>query len=226
MTVRPPIKRRMEAGLTDYLLDYDQEGAVKRRDLESRFARLEGRLSENIEWRTFNEWCCHHCPQKPAWRDLLKMAARQRLVNEFWHTYLKNTTISSRMFKSEIDWLKDQLPMSLDDYLKADRRGRGFGLTSELRRRVFDALLGYQKALQSRHALDWGDIPRQMCPPQFTPEHPAMLKVLYDVAPAEQGRVRRFYAVWDANILGNTLLYHSAIGWLNPVQALRGRHIS
>jgi len=29
MTVRPPIERRMEAGLTDYLLDYNQEAAVK-----------------------------------------------------------------------------------------------------------------------------------------------------------------------------------------------------
>lgn len=29
MTVRPPLERRMEAGLTGYLLDYDQEWAVK-----------------------------------------------------------------------------------------------------------------------------------------------------------------------------------------------------
>lgn len=29
MTVRPPVERRMEAGLTDYLLDYNQEAAVK-----------------------------------------------------------------------------------------------------------------------------------------------------------------------------------------------------
>ncbi len=29
MTVRPPIQRRLEAGLTDYLLDYNQEAAVK-----------------------------------------------------------------------------------------------------------------------------------------------------------------------------------------------------
>ena len=29
MTVRPPVERRMQAGLTDYLLDYDQETAVK-----------------------------------------------------------------------------------------------------------------------------------------------------------------------------------------------------
>jgi hypothetical protein len=33
MTVRPTIERRMAAGLTDYLLDYDQEAAVKT-DLE------------------------------------------------------------------------------------------------------------------------------------------------------------------------------------------------
>jgi len=119
MTMRPPPgERRIEAGLTDYLLDYNQEWAMKadldlpeggqaltddfrrniingvagsgktlillyrlrllyrlypnkrflvlthhrplRRDLESRFARLEGRLPENVKWRTFNELCCHH----------------------------------------------------------------------------------------------------------------------------------------------------------------------
>ena len=115
MTVRMPVQRRLEAGLTEYLLDYDQEAAVKAdldlpdenqsltddfklniingvagsgktlillyrlrllyhlypkkrflvlthnrplsRDMEGRFARLNGGLSENIEWRTFNAWC-------------------------------------------------------------------------------------------------------------------------------------------------------------------------
>lgn len=220
MTVRPPVDRRMEAGLTDYLLDYSQEWAVKadldlpeggqaltddfrlniingvagsgktlillyrlrllyrlypnkrflvlthnrplRRDLESRFARLEGRLSENIEWCTFNEWCRHHWPKEPAWIDPLKLGVRQRLVDEIWRAHLKDAPISARMFESEIDWLKDQLPMNREAYLTVDRRGRGFGLTAEQRGRVFDVVIAYQKTLEARHTLDWGDVPRRL----------------------------------------------------------------
>jgi hypothetical protein len=57
--------------------------------------------------------------------------------------------------------------------------------------------------------------------PRFTPEHPATLAALYELAAAEHGRVRRFYTARDAYVLGNTPLYDPAIGWLNLVQALR-----
>lgn len=220
MTVRPSIQRRMEAGLTGYLLDYNQEWAVKAdldlpeggqsltddfrlniingvagsgktlillyrlrllyrlypqkrflvlthnrplsRDMESRFARLEGRQPENIEWRTFNAWCYHHWPQEPAWIEPLKLGARQRLIDEICRAHLKDTSISPRMFESELDWFKDQVPLSREAYLSADRRGRGFGLTAEQRERVYDAILAYQQALETRRALDWGDVPRRL----------------------------------------------------------------
>lgn len=64
------------------------------------------------------------------------------------------------MFQSEVDWLKDQLPMSREQYLAADRRGRGFPLNAEQRQRVFDALQAYQASLKKRGALDWGDVPQ------------------------------------------------------------------
>ncbi|RPH55358.1 MAG: hypothetical protein EHM81_14775, partial [Chloroflexi bacterium] len=220
MTVRPPVERRMEAGLTDYLLDYNQEWAVKAdldlpeggqaltddfrlniingvagsgktlillyrlrllyhlypkkrflvlthnrplsHDMQGRFARLEGSLPENIEWRTFNGWCYHHWPQEPAWIEPLKLAARRRLVEEIWRLCLKDTPIPARMFESETDWLKDQIPMNRETYLTVDRRGRGFGLNTEQRGRVYDAILAYQKALETRHVLDWGDVPRRL----------------------------------------------------------------
>lgn len=220
MTVRPPLERRMEAELTGYLLDYNQEGAVKAdldlpeggqsltddfrlniingvagsgktlillyrlrllyhlypqkrflvlthnrpliRDMQSRFARLEGREPENIEWRTFNGWCYHHWPKDPAWVEPLKMTARQRLVDETRRAHLNDLPISTGMFESEIDWLKDQPPLNREAYLSADRRGRGFGLTAEQRERVFDAVIAYQKTLEARHALDWGDVPRRL----------------------------------------------------------------
>lgn len=218
MTVRPTIERRMEAGLTDYLLDYDQEAAVKsdlelpaddqplpgdlrlniingvagsgktlillyrlrllyhlypnkrflvlthnrplNRDMEGRFARLEGRSPKNIEWRTFNGWCYHHWTQDPKWIEPLKLNARRKIIEEIWRTHLQNTTISASMFQNEVDWLKDQLPMSRDQYLTADRRGRGFPLNAEQRQRVFDASQAYQASLKKRGALDWGDIPQ------------------------------------------------------------------
>lgn len=220
MTVRPPLERRQQAGLTGYLLDYDQEWAVKAdldlpeggqtltddfrlniingvagsgktlillyrlrllyrlyphkrflvlthnrplsRDMQSRFTRLEGREAGNIEWRTFNGWCYHHWPKDPAWVEPLGMAARQRLVDETWRAHLHDTPISARMFESEMDWLKDQLPMPREAYRTVDRRGRGFGLSAEQRGRVFDAVVAYQKMLEARHALDWADVPRRL----------------------------------------------------------------
>jgi len=220
MTVRPPVERRIEAGLTDYLLDYDQEAAVKadldlpsesqalsdnfklniingvagsgktlillyrlrllyhlypkkrflvlthnrplNRDMEGRFARLNGKLPENIEWRTFNGWCYHHWTSDPKWIEPLSMSRRKKLVTETWRAHLQESPISPQMFQSEIDWFKDQIPMNRDGYLNADRRRRGFGLTVEQRQRMYDAMLAYQKTLEGRGALDWGDIPRRL----------------------------------------------------------------
>jgi hypothetical protein len=220
MTVRMPVQRRIEAGLTDYLLDYDQEAAVKAdlelpdesqaltsefklniingvagsgktlillyrlrllyhlypnkrflvlthnrplsHDMEGRFARLNGGLPENIEWRTFNAWCYHHWIPGQKWIKPLKMNPRKRLVDVIWRANLQDSSISPQMFMSEIDWFKDQLPMNRDGYLNADRRGRGFGLTVEGRQRMYEAMLAYQKTLEARGALDWGDVPRRL----------------------------------------------------------------
>lgn len=218
MTVRPPVERRMQAGLTDYLLDYDQEAAVKsdlelpdydqplpgdlrlniingvagsgktlillyrlrllyhlypnkkflvlthnrplNRDMEGRFARLEGCSTENIEWRTFNGWCYHHWPKNLKWVEPLKLGARRKVIDEVWRGHLQNSTISSHLFQSEVDWMKDQVPLSREQYLAADRRGRGFPLNGEQRQRMFEASQAYQQSLQKRGALDWGDVPR------------------------------------------------------------------
>ncbi|MBK8417484.1 UvrD-helicase domain-containing protein [Candidatus Villigracilis saccharophilus] len=218
MTVRQPIERRTQAGLTSYLLDYDQEAAVKTdlelpeddqslpsdlrlniingvagsgktlillyrlrllyrlypnkkflvlthnrplsHDMESRFSRLESRSSGNIEWRTFNAWCYHHWPKQPKWIEPLNTKARKRIIEETWRSHLQKSTISLHMFESELDWFKDQIPLSQDEYLTVDRRGRGFGLNMEQRQRIFGAMQDYQISLQKRGACDWGDVPR------------------------------------------------------------------
>jgi len=220
MTVRPPLERRIAAGLTDYLLDYNQEAAVKadldlpgesqtlgedfrlniingvagsgktiillyrlrllyhlypekrflvlthnrplNHDMQRRFTRLEGKLPQNIEWNTFNGWCYHHWPKPPGWREPLKLGKRQKILAEIWRTTLKGPPISTQMFKSEVDWIKDQLPMSLEEYLAVDRRGRGFGLSAEQRQHVYAALGAYQATLDRRDLLDWGDVPRRL----------------------------------------------------------------
>ncbi len=218
MTVRPPIERRIQAGLTNHLLDYDQETAVKTdlelpgddqslpndlrlniingvagsgktlillyrlrllyhlypnkkflvlthnrplsRDMEGRFARLEGRSPDNIEWRTFNGWCFHHWPKQPKWIEPLKLGARKKIIEEIWRTHLQNSSISAHMFQNEMDWLKDQIPVLREEYLTIDRRGRGFRLSEEQRQRMFDTSLAYQLSLEKRGALDWGDVPK------------------------------------------------------------------
>jgi superfamily I DNA/RNA helicase len=218
LTVRPVVERRREAGLTDYLLDYDQERAVKNElelplddqalpsdmrlniingvagsgktlillyrlrllyhlysdkrflvlthnrpishALQGNFSRLTGKEDNAIEWRTFNGWCYHHWMKTPKWIDPLSMHARENLIGEVWRQYLQDTRISRKMFQSELDWFKDQIPMTRTDYLAADRRGRGFGLSEEMRQRMFDSMVGYQNQLKSRGVLDWGDIPR------------------------------------------------------------------
>lgn len=220
MTVRMPVDRRIEAGLTDYLLDYDQESAVKAdlelpaepqaltgdfklniingvagsgktlillyrlrllyhlypgkrflvlthnrplsRDMEGRFARLEGRTPDNIEWRTFNGWCYHHWPSSLKWIEPLKLEARKNLLEKNWRSKLQNSSISAQMFHSEVDWVKDQPPMTQEEYLSADRRGRGFGLNAEQRQRMYTAMQAYQLALEERHAMDWGDVPQSL----------------------------------------------------------------
>ncbi len=249
MTVRMPVQRRIEAGLTDYLLDYDQEAAVKAdldlpdqdqaltsdfklniingvagsgktlillyrlrllthlyphkrflvlthnrplsRDMEGRFARLNGRLPENVEWRTFNAWCYHHWMAEPKWVDPLSLGRRKRLVHETWRAHLGDSPISSQMLMSEIDWFKDQLPMNRDGYLNADRRGRGFGLTADQRERMYDAMLAYQKTLEARGALDWGDVPRRLW--HFAENGQAQLPV-YDVILVDEAQF--FAPLW------------------------------
>jgi hypothetical protein len=226
MTVCPSNPYRIQAGLKDYLLDYDQEAAVKidldiepegqnlstdfrlniingvagsgktlillyrlrllyhlypdkqflvlthnkplSHDLQSRFARLEGTLPAKIEWCTFNGWCYSHWPKHPAWKEPLSIRKREEVIHQVWGKNLSDSTITEHMLISEIDWLKDQLPIDQSEYLTIDRRGRGFGLTADQRVRMWNAVKSYQRMLEQQGSLDWGDIPRNLW--QFSEE--------------------------------------------------------
>lgn len=219
MTVRPVDERRRNAGLTEYLLDYDQEWAVKSdldlsiegqslsndfrlniingvagsgktlillyrlrilhkyfpdkrflvlthnkpliHDLQSRFHRIEGELPENIEWDTFLGWCYAHWPQDVKWTQPLSMHKRENLAKKAWEKYLTGTSITLQMFISELDWFKDRVLMKRQDYLSVDRRGRGFGLNTEQRQLIYNAMVDYQTSL-GKDSRDWWDVPQQL----------------------------------------------------------------
>lgn len=218
-TVRPPIERHTQASLFDYLLDYDQEYALKLdlnlsdsgqhtardfqlrlingvagsgksliviyrayllrqlfphkhililthnraliHDLRRRYERLSGG-DQAVEMYTFMGWCRRHWPAQKSWRKLIRYRDRLDLATQIWHTHLRDTAISEQMLLDEIDWYKDRLLFSRDDYLTADRSGRGFALGESMRLRVYAAMDSYHHALQQRQLMDWGDVPRQL----------------------------------------------------------------
>jgi hypothetical protein len=258
MTVRPPNPRRLEASLTDYLLDYNQETAVKAdldlepegqalshdfrlsiingvagsgktlillfrlrllyhlypnkqflvlthnrplsHDMQGRFARLEGKMPETIEWRTFNGWCYHHWPKNPIWEEPLSIHKRERIV-------------------SEIDWLKDQPPLSQVAYFSVDRRGRGFGLNAEQRQRMWIAIGTYQRILEEQGALDWGDVPQRLW--QFVQEKKTNLPQ-YDFILVDEAQ---FFAPLWINLIQKALQSQNAHLFLvaDPTQGFLGR---
>ncbi len=218
-TVRQPTERHTEAKLKNYLLDYDQEHALKldlnltkaghdtvkdfklrlingvagsgksliviyraymlRRlfpnkkilllthnraliqDLRRRYARLSDN-DHSVGMHTFMGWCRRYWPKDKPWRKLVRYRDRLDLVTQVWHEQLRDTAVSEQMLMDEIDWYKDRLLFSEEDYLSADRSGRGFALTEAMRQKMFAAMQSYQVALQKRQLMDWGDVPRQL----------------------------------------------------------------
>ena len=217
--VRQPLERSTEAMLTDSLLDYNQEQALKldlalpeegqtaARELSLRLVngvagsgksllviyrarlfrqlfpnkqilvlthnralikdlrRRYGKLSHGdrgVEWYTFMGWCRKLWPKSHKWRDPVRFRERQELVAHAWRKHLANTSISETMLMEEIDWYKDRLLFGREDYLAADRTGRGFALTEGMRERVFQAMSAYHQLLQERQLIDWADLPRQL----------------------------------------------------------------
>jgi len=277
MTVRPTHQRRLEAGLTDYLLDYNQEAALKADlsvepegqllssdfrlniingvagsgktlillfrlrllyhlypgkrflvlthnrplsfDMQSRFNRLEGKLPEAIEWRTFNAWCYHLWPKNLAWVEPLSKHKRERILRAAWQNTLADSKITDHMLLSEIDWLKDQLPMSQNEYLTIDRRGRGFGLSIEQRQKMWAAIENYQQMLDEQGALDWSDVPQYLW--QFIKEESVVLPQ-YDFILVDEAQ---FFAPLWVNLIQKALNPQNSHLFLvaDPTQGFLGR---
>ncbi len=132
------------------------------RDIENRFCRLMKRDTSppNVEWSTFMQWCRQHWPEEEE-PEVISIAARRALIREVWQEFYPDSLAYERLL-TEIDWLKDQLPMTRSQYLEVDRRGRGFGLTRVQRERMWQAIVEYQHRLRAQGKVDWGDLPRRV----------------------------------------------------------------
>lgn len=130
-------------------------------DLKARYARLAGG-DAGVEWRTFQSWCLAHWPHDEPRPRPIGERRRAALVTAAWRECLADTAISERMLQEEIDWFKDRLLNTRQEYLAADRTGRGFGLSEAMRQRMFDAIVAYRRAMVDAGLVDWGDVPRRM----------------------------------------------------------------
>lgn len=188
-------------------------------DMESRFHRLEGSTPESIEWQTFQGWCYRQWPQTPAWSSPISLNKQREIIRQVWQTTLKNTALSETQLLSEINWIKDQLPLSQQQYLNSDRRGRGFGLTEEQRLQIWNALNTYQRLLKEQGLMDWGDVPQAIW--NFCQQGSITLP-LYDGILIDEAQF--FAPIW-MHILQKALKPHTSHMFIvaDPTQGFLGR---
>jgi len=132
---------------------------------------------------------------------------------------LADSKITDHMLLSEIDWLKDQLPMSQNEYLTIDRRGRGFGLSIEQRQKMWAAIENYQQMLDEQGALDWSDVPQYLW--QFIKEESVVLPQ-YDFILVDEAQ---FFAPLWVNLIQKALNPQNSHLFLvaDPTQGFLGR---
>jgi hypothetical protein len=159
------------------------------RDLEARFFRLTGREPDNVHWYTFNSWCRENWPDSERWVNPVGIEKRQAVLREVKNQVLPMAQMTTGMLRSEVDWVKDNAINGPDEYLAADRRGRGFALNQGQRVQMFTAIRQYQERLNPR--IDWADVPLRMWEfiqkGQVLPQH-------YDVVLVDEAQF--FAPVW------------------------------
>jgi hypothetical protein len=130
------------------------------RDLEGRYLILSAG-DRGVEFKTFLAWCHDNWPNGFPWNSPISNRERLGIVQQCIAEHLQGTSIKPDMLLDEIDWCKDSFK-TRQEYLTADRTGRGFRLTEELRQRVYAAIVQYQKTLDESRLMDWGDVPRKL----------------------------------------------------------------
>ncbi|MFT7510864.1 MAG: hypothetical protein ACI9QL_000063 [Candidatus Omnitrophota bacterium] len=130
------------------------------RDMEQRYQQLSGG-DTGVEWRTFLAWCHEHWPKGTPFSPI-SLARRSAIADQMIREHLPDASITSSMLLAEIDWCKDSLFVTRNEYLEADRSGRGFSLRESIREKVYAAIEDYQQTLREADEIDWGDVPRTL----------------------------------------------------------------
>lgn len=123
-------------------------------ELEARFGEL-GR-PPNVEWHTFFSWAQTGLTQLEGSREVLQYNRRDELIAQAIRE--EGGTATSRwveFVRDEIDWMQDRAAIGLENYLTAERTGRGVRLNVEQRRGLHAVYLRYRALLDARSAEDW-----------------------------------------------------------------------
>ncbi len=123
-----------------------------RRELEARFGEL-GR-PPNVEWHTFFSWVDTSLAVPPG--GMAQYQGREELIGRAIQTEDGKATGQRIEFvRDEIDWMQDRAVTDLDEYLAADRAGRGVALGPEQRRSLHAIYRHYLALLESAKKEDW-----------------------------------------------------------------------
>ncbi len=123
--------------------------------LKSRYQSLFSH-QEN-ECHPFMEWC------QRQWKWTHRFVYEDEVMDvvaQMLERHLRGTIFTRHLFLREINFIKDRLIFTENDYLKVSRSGQAYSLGRELRERVWRAVLDFDTELKSRHILLWADLPR------------------------------------------------------------------
>lgn len=123
-------------------------------ELEARFGEL-GR-PPNVEWHTFFSWALTGLTQLGDSREVLQYQRRDEVIAQAIRE--EGGTATGRwveFVRDEIDWMQDRAAIGLENYLTAERIGRGVRLNAEQRRGLHAVYLRYTALLDARSAEDW-----------------------------------------------------------------------
>jgi superfamily I DNA/RNA helicase len=129
-----------------------------RHELERRCGRLSG-LPRNVDCLTFFQWAAR-CLRNDFGTERNPLGA-ERVVETVRRLRDETPALerySAAWLADEIGWIKDQRILRKDDYLEADRSGRGIALGENPRREVWRLFSIYQKHLEENHLTDWHNI--------------------------------------------------------------------
>jgi ethanolamine utilization protein EutP (predicted NTPase) len=130
------------------------------RDMEQHYHHLNDG-DTGVEWWCFLSWCREHWPGDIPFNPI-SLADRSAIAEALINEHLPGSSISPGMLLSEIDWCKDSLFTTCEEYLEADRSGRAFDLRERTREKVHAAIEGYQQELRKAGRIDWSEVPRTL----------------------------------------------------------------